>query len=192
MTHAQFLGQYDFDEDKGYYVQTSTEHSDEKFKPAYLFPRDGWSVSDYVASLQTYYLRNRSPIKTVYGWEYSCSSVSWCSDPTMLLTPGPLPPLAAQFNVTASGAADEKWSSFLGVFSRTERWWDGRPVYVNTYGRLLHHDNPGWVIGDKLGWRALRGSRSHHSPAHKDSWRYWTGSDWRPASVTVTALSIPK
>ena len=188
------LGQYDFDEDRGYYVQTSTEQSDEHYYAAYLFPinafpENGWWVGrdPYYSSIK--YIRNVNPIKTVDGWQYlGCKEVGWCSDPTMILTPGPLRPLATQFNVTASGAAEEKWSSYLGVFNRTERWFNGRPVYVNTYGRLLYHDDPGWAIGNKLGSRALRGSRSFNSPDTEDSWTYWTGSERRPGSVTVTAL----
>ena len=66
-------------------------------------------------------------------------------------------------------------------------------MYVNTVGRLLHHgsDDSSWVIGDKLDYRALRGSQARHSPASEDSWEYWTGSEWKQASVTVTGKGNP-
>ena len=87
-------------------------------------------------------------------------------------------------------AAAKKYPDCLGVFTtRGEMWWAGRPVHTNTRGRLLHHGggNFGWVIGRALGSAALRGFRAHHSPESEDNWRCWTGSEYRLASVTVTA-----
>ena len=136
------------------------------------------------------WLYNPTPSKTVptSGWGYADGTSTFHDDPTLTVTPGPLPPLARQFTVTATGAAAERWPEFLGVFTRTQRWWLGRPVYVNTQGRLLHHghQDKGWVIGASISSIALRGSRAHHNPASEDSWRYWTGSGYEPASVTVT------
>ena len=103
------------------------------------------------------------------------------------MTPGPLT-LPGQFTVTARGAAARVCPECLGVFTKTQRWWDGRPVYVNAEGRLLYHgtaDN-GWVIEEELGYAALRGSRARHSPVDENRWRYWTGLEYKPASVTVT------
>ena len=61
-------------------------------------------------------------------------------------------------------------------------------MFVNTQGQLLHHaaGDRGWMIGRKLGTGALRGSQAHHSPASEGSWRYYTESGDKPASVTVT------
>ena len=53
------------------------------------------------------------------------------------------------------GAAAEEWPSDQGVFTKTERWWRGRPVYVNTEGQLLHHGGT-WDIGSKLGKAGLK------------------------------------
>ena len=121
------------------------------------------------------------------GWQYW--EDGWHDDQTLSVSAGPLPPLPRQFTVRATGAAAEKWPKYLGVFTKTQpqRWWNGRPVYVNTEGRLLHLGNAddGWMIGDKLGYRALSGSRAHISPIDEDSWRYYTSSEWKPASVSV-------
>ena len=106
-------------------------------------------------------------------------------------SPGPLPPLPRQFTVTATGVAAERTSylGYLGVFTRSKMWWRGRPVYTNNQGMLLHHGagDLGWGIGPYLGKRALRGSQAHHSPESEKNWRYWTESEWKPASVMVTA-----
>jgi len=184
------LGQYEYHEDKGYYVQTSTEQSDEKFTAIYLYRNDDgtWNVWSTPGE-KSGWLYNRRSSKTPpsSGWLWG-DGQSWHDDQTLTMTPGPLPPLPRQYKVTLTGAAAVKWPSYQGVFTKTQRWWFGRPVYVNTEGRLLHHapgDN-GWVIGDKLGKRALWGSQARHSPTEENSWEYWTGSEYKPASVTVT------
>ena len=183
------LGQYEYLEDKGYYVQTSTEQSDENFRALYLYLVDDiWFVSG-TTTFRGGWLRNPNSSQTppTSGWQYADYD-GWHDDPTLTVTPGPLPPLPRQFTVTAKGAAAELWPCDLGVFTKTERWWDGRPVYANTGGRLLHHGagDAGWQIANKLGTNVLRGSQSHHSPTEEKSWRYWTGSRYKPASVTVT------
>ena len=73
-------------------------------------------------------LYNPTPSKTLptSGWRYA--GKTWPDDPSLTITPGPLPPLPRQFTVTATGAAAEEWPECLGVFTRTERWWAGRPV----------------------------------------------------------------
>ena len=184
------LGQYEYHEDKGHYVQTSTEQSDEGFDARYLYRDEDyfWWVF-HTPGEKNGYLRNdrTSPTLPTGGWQYwDGDSKSWQVDRTLIVTPRTLK-LPRQFTVTATGAAAELLPSFLGVFNRTERWWLGRPVYANTEGELLYYGprDKGWVIGDTLGNYGLRGS-SRHSPANVDRWRYWTGSEDKPASVTVT------
>ena len=190
--HGGVLGQFNYDDEKNYFIQSSTEQGDEKFQAGYLYPDedDKWYVGS-VPGEKSGWLQNPTPSKTLptSGWQYrDGDGKTWHDDPTLTVTPGPLPPLPRQFTVTVTGAAAEKWPSYLGVFTRSERWWRGRPVHTNTEGRLLHHGptDYGWIIGPTLGMYGLRGSRPHYSPASEDSWRYWTGSEDKPASVTVT------
>ena len=187
------LGQYEYHEDKGYYVQTSTEQSNEKFVARYLYrdQDDKWWVGPTPGAKSGRWLRNTSPSQTPLssGWLYADKTTkSWQDDQTLTVTPGPLPPLPKQFTVTVTEPATRKLSSYQGVFTKTQRWWHGRPVYVNTEGQLLHHSTAdlGWSIGDKLGKYTLRGSQARHSPVDEDNWRYWDGSEDKPASVTVT------
>ena len=191
------LGQYEYDEMKGYYQQTSTEKGHEDFRARYLYPDedDKWHVdhTPYIYHGEKGgYLYNPIPSKTppTSGWQCAKKG-TLLHDPTLTISTGPLPPLARQLTVTATGAAADKYPSCLGVFSRSERWWNGRPVYTNIRGRFLYHHGVGygWVIGYKFDRRALAGSRSYHSPESEDRWRYWTGSEWKPASATVTASS---
>ena len=189
--HGGVIGQFEFNWEKGCYVQASTEQSNEKFRYRYLYQDDNnkWWVSDTLGEKRGWLRSNPSKTLPTSGWQYADQNKNpWQEDLTLTVTPGPLPPLPRQFTVTATGAAAVKWPSYLGVFTRTQRWWNGMPVYVNTEGRLLHHGNndSGWMIGDKLGYKALRGSWARHSPASEDNWRYWTGSEHKPAFVTVT------
>ena len=148
---------------------SSTEQSQDNFKAIYLFPDEHgeWWVGSTPGEKQGG-LHNPTPSKTppTSGWHY-WNGKSWQDDPTLTVTPGSLPPMARQFTVTATGSAAAEYPSYLGVFKRTERWWLGRPVYTNTQGRLLHHGarHNDWLIGDKLGYRALSlsGSQSRHS-----------------------------
>ena len=182
------FGQFEYLEDKGYYLQTSTEQSNEKFLARYLYhdENDEWWVASTPGAKSGRWLRSRSSqIPPSSGWQYWDDG--WQDDLTLTVTHGPLT-LPRQFTVTLTGAAAEKWPSYKGVFDKTLRWWNGKPVYVNTEGRLLHHGytDDGWAIASKLGYYALRGSQAHNSPAEEDSWVYWTGSERKPASVKVT------
>ena len=74
-------------------------------------------------------------------------------------------------SLTATGAAAEMWPDYLGVFTRSERCWAGKPVYTNTQGMVLYHNGDGdWMIGPALR-RSARGSRNRHSPASGGKWR---------------------
>ena len=191
------LGQFEYLEDQGYYVQTSTEKGNEDYVPVYLyFLEDKWWVH-HTPGEHYGWLQNPTPSKTLptSGWQWADGNVGWPDDPSLTITSGPLPPLCTQYTVTATGAAARMWPSSLGVFSRTERWWNGRPVFVNNQGQLLHHGHGwskvdklgyGWIIGTKLGYAALQGYQSHASPISQGRWRYWTGSEYKPADVTVT------
>ena len=123
-------------------------------------------------------------------------------DPTLTSSLGPLPPLPRQFIVTATGAAAEEWPwpEYLGMFTSSERFLAGKPVYINSWGMVLYrgHDHRSWMIGKTVSeMPVLRGSRmvsnnqNPHRPESEDTWIYWTGSQWKPASVTVTATELP-
>lgn len=188
------LGQFKYEADSKYYVQTSTEQSHEEFKPRYMYQDSDncWWVGDTPGEKKGWLKNprtNNEGLPKNGSWQYG-DGKTFHDDGTLTLSPGPLPSLPRLFTVTAIGAAAEKWPDHLGVFTRTQRWWWGRPVYTNTQGRLLYHGavDIGWVIGDKLGRSVLRGSRARDSPVTEDSWRYWTGTglEFKPASVTVT------
>ena len=192
--HGESLGQYNYDDEKGYYRQANTEMKGELSWPKYLCPDkdDTWSIVTHPGETLGL-LNNPTPSKTVptRGWRFLDIEMEVIrDDPTLTVTPGPLT-LPRQFTVTASGEAALLWSKCLGVFTRTNRWILGWPMYVNTQGRSMYHDfTDWWVIGSSsLNSTELEGSGAHHSPTSVWTWRYWTGSELRPASVNVTGLN---
>ena len=92
--HGGALGQFEYLEDKGYYVQTSTDQNNEKFLAIYLSRDvdDNWNVGRTPGMRG--WLWNPSPSKThdppTSGWTFA-DSWSWISDNTLSVTPGPLP-----------------------------------------------------------------------------------------------------
>ena len=187
---GEVLGQFEYDLGKGYYEQSCTDKESEKYEPLYLYPDNNneWFVNN-IHGESSGYLYNPTSSKTLptSGWRYF-DGKTFHDDPNLTITSGPLPSLCRKYTVNATGAAAEKCSPSLGVFTRTEGWWQGRPVYTNTEGWLLHHgpSDDGWVICWVLGYRPLlRGSRSHPSPDSEENWTFWTGSEYKPASVTV-------
>ena len=155
----------------GCYVQTSTEQRDPYFKPVFLYTDED----------------DKKPPSS--GWKTNLMDDGWNDDTTVTVTNGSLPHLVSQFMVSASGAAAE-WLPSLGLFNRTERWLNGRPVYDNMDGWLLYHGSggDGWMIGKQFRYGSLKGSRAHHSPASEGNWTYWDYWVWKPASVTVTEI----
>ena len=78
-------------------------------------------------------------------------------------------------------------SSYLGVYNKTERWWTGRPVYVNSKGRLMYHAKLVWTIGPEIGYYVLHGSWSHQNPACERNWKQYNdnGILSKPVSVKI-------
>ena len=110
------------------------------------------------------------------------------ADTTLVISPGPLT-LCDSLTVSASGPAAEKHPVKLGEFSRTEMWWNGKPVFRNSQGQLLHQTpDKGWDVGVKLSKAGLQSSMAHHCPAFEEKkWEYWdwSQSQWKPASVKI-------
>ena len=187
---GEALGQFEYHENKGYYIQSSTEQRNKDFVAVYLYPdEDDWWFVGTTPFLSAGLLLNPRPSKIppTSGWKWG-DGESFHDDPTLTVTSGPLPPLSRQFTVTATGVVPENLQEYLGVFTRTQRWSLGRPVYVNTAGNLLHHGPGfhGWVIGPTFGMGFLSGSQARQSPASEDNWRYYSKGEFRPAHITVT------
>ena len=110
-------------------------------------------------------------------------------DNLMTIKPEPLAPLANSYKVTArKNYATQEWytEKALGQFGRTGKWWNGRPVFRNGHGWVLHHGllDHGWMIGKDLGEWHVKGSFSMHDPADRNSWNF--GKNYANAILRVT------
>ena len=182
------LGQYCYDPDTGFYLQTSTEKGHENYnQPRYISPVDDvWCVGD-APGVKAGALKNptKSQSLPLVGWMYS-DDKTFHADTTLVISPGPLSSLCDRITVSASGPAAEVQSPKLGEFSRTEMWWNGRPVFRNSQGQLLKQSGKEWDVGPNLGRAGLRGSMTHPCPGSEKKWEYAVGREqWKPASVTI-------
>ena len=193
------LGQYEYDGDNGYYVQTSTEGDSEHYTPVYLYPDedDKWWVGPS-PDRKAGWLHNPTKSKTLPKFQsdndwlcWDDTAKTWLLDPSLNIIPGPLSFLSMKYIVTGLGDVARRWPSALGVFTRTQRWWNGRPVFENSKGWFLHHGaGVGWMIGSRIGKHELMGSTwSHHSPAGENNWKYFDfdASNFKPASISILA-----
>ena len=118
---------------------------------------------------------------------YSDGTGTWPADTTLVISPRPLT-LCDCLTVSTSGPAAEMWPQCLTEFSRTVMWWNGKPMFENSYGWLLYQGPiQGWCVGPKIGKPALRGSMAHHCPAREETWTYYDdeGSKYQPISVKI-------
>ena len=94
--------------------------------------------------------------------------------------------------VAASGHAADLFPSYLGVFSFADKWWNGRPLLINSNGRLMYHGNQdyGWLLSSDLDNNVIRGTMSHLSPEREKNWLYWdsSSSSYKQASLNVTCV----
>jgi len=193
--HGGFLGQFEYQEDEDYYLQTSTDQSHENFRARYLYhdEEQRWWISSKRPGKKSGYMCHTRPNKDLPEngyWQYVDGNGSWQHDGTVTISKGPLS-LPRVFTVTGTRAAAREWPECLGEFTRTQRWWAGRPVFGNGEGMLLHHGpgDYGWMIGRPLNRAALRGSQSHMSPSLQTNWLYLTDDgdgEWKRAKIKVT------
>ena len=179
------LGQYCYDPVTGTYIQTNTEGGHEKYQPVYIYPVDDeWRVGPTPGKKSGWmYNPTKSKSLPVVGWMYA--DETWHADTSLVISPGPLT-LCDSLTVFASGPTAEKQPASLGEFSRTEMWWNGKPVFRNSHGQLLHQsNNQGWIVGVKLGKVLLAGSMAHHCPGSEKKWTFWDGTNDIPASVKI-------
>ena len=171
------LGQYCYDPDTGFYLQTNTEVGDEKYKPRYIYPVDDewWVGPTPGRKLGFMHNPTKSLNMPLVGWMYTDGKGTWHADETLVISPGPLT-LCDSLTVSASGPAAEEQSEKLGEFSRTEMWWNGKPVFRNSQGRLLKQSSKEWDVGDNLDKAGLRGSFTCHCPGSDENWTYWDGA----------------
>ena len=192
-TYGGILGQYEYDNTLGYYVQSNTEKENGNFYPAFLYSvEDIWQVGP---KENKYWLKNSDPSTRIptSGWQYYRPETNVdIEDPLLMITFGPFINECEAYVVAASEHAADLFPSYLGVFSFTDRWWNGRPLLTNSNGRLMYHGNQdyGWLLSSDLDNNVIRGTMSHLSPEREKNWLYWdsSSSSYKQASLNVTCV----
>ena len=181
------MGQYCYDQKHKCYKQKNTEESEEMYVRRYLFSLDGiWGASNKPRD-KAGWLYNPSSSKSLplTGWWYH-DGRSWRQDSSLVVTNSPKITLCDKIKIRIFGEAARKWPLCLGEFKITKKWWHGRPVFKNKKGQLLHQSpEQGWSVGAKLGFAFITGSMSQDCPTSEMKFRYWDGSQYRPASVNI-------
>ena len=178
LEHGGTLGQYQYDGAKGYYVQTSTDKDNAKYKARYLYTMDNqWHLNDSPGQRKGFLYNPTKGLNfPTSGWQHYKNGFE--NDRLLAINFGPVS-LCREYKVSATGAAARKWLSYLGEFTLTDRWWRGRPTFINSKGRILYHGDgsDGWTIGNKFGKYVLRGfeGAQHDCPASQKNWKYWDG-----------------
>lgn len=199
MKQGQCLGLYYFDPDHGCYKQVATE---EHWDPSGRF-----SIYIYRASDEVWYIsgtpgkiagwmKNTSKSETLplTGWMY-WNGKQWCSDPSVKIQFGSLSPdqQCGDVRIQMRGAAADKWPKCGGLFTKTDKYFNGKPVFVNNQSLYLHSSGVGtWSVGLKIGRFYIRSTSAGLCPAQIKTWTYWTGSEDKPADVIISCSKCSK
>jgi len=126
----------------------------------------------------------KSEIVPTSGWQYA-DGESWHDDPSIRVTPGKLQSLCDTIIITGEGEVTNKCPQCLGTFSKTEKWWNGQPVWRNDESGYYLHSGSGWSVGYEIGYYAIKSSSTPMNPADAHTWEYWTGEEHKPASIRI-------
>ena len=171
------LGEYEYDRERNFYKQVNTVSDTDVVADRYLYKYSGsgvWLVSDILDGGNGWLYNNNKDTTSAptSGWQYY-DGEEWIGDPTLTVTEGGLTSICGQYLVSATGQYDAfNFLKYLGQFSITDDWYNGRPVYTNEFERVMFVDNSGgWGIGEKIGTSVVR---SNNKPMFPDNVTYWT------------------
>ena len=101
---GELLGQYEYDEDRGYYVQASSEQSNDQYTARYLYrdEDDEW-VGGPKPGGELIWLWNPNPSKKLPagGWMFYDNALhnDWQNDPSLTVTTSSLPYSSSWVNI---------------------------------------------------------------------------------------------
>ena len=163
-------------------------------EPSYLYhvPGEDWWVSG-VPGIEEGWLKNESKSETVptTGWKYlDDDGKQWHSDPSIKITPGKLVSVCDTITIKGDWKVVTMQPDSLGTFTRTDKWFNGKPVFINDKGWYLHSGNGGgWNVGEKIGKYFIHSKTAPLCPAKAEEWVSWTGQGSgrvKPATISVS------
>ena len=184
------LGQYVYDQEKNYYKQSTTVLDSD---PRYLYrsQSDGyWYVGDDIYKNEGYFKSvNKDDTLPLIGWQFwNDSTSSWQEDITLTITGARSQCIA--YNVIGQGSVSEEWPSYFGQFVITNDWFNGRPVYKNTNGKVLCVDGSygDWNIGEDYEDYNIWSVDLPMYPDRVKSWMFYDGTSEQPADISVICV----
>ena len=189
------LGEYQYDRQKGHYVQSNSEIYHEKYQPKYIYRNNdyeewhGGPISGDDDNLWLWNANKGLKVPDDSKWDVlDMETDTWSVDPDLKVTEGSLKPCKGAIIYGTEGVAREQ-GDFLGTYKVTNKRWNGHPVYKSNNGRLLHMSSDGyWSASDRLGEHSIRGKPGRLCPSESDEWEFWDGSKSEPAKIIVKSL----
>jgi len=186
------LGEYEYDIEEDFYKQVTTDTDTHVVKHRYLYKdisgSGKWYVGSELDDNRGWFRNTNKAASTVptSGWEYIYDGDWQDDDPTLTVREGGLTNICGQYLVSATGPAAEKWPKFLGQFSVTDDWLNGRPVYTNSHSQVMYVCRDGtWCIGHDIEFRAIRSINEPMFPDQATDWDFYDRSSWHEADVSV-------
>ena len=94
--------------------------------------------------------------------------------------------MSDNISISATGAAARECPKSFGQFTKLDRWFNGRPLFVNNKGQYLHVSNGGyWFVSSELNEPGICSKGAPLCPGDAKNWTYWDGSKHNPASITI-------
>ena len=124
------------------------------------------------------------------NWFFSLGNDVWNKDATLTVVPGGLQVTCRTYQVAATGPAAEKYRDSMGLFTVTNQWRNGRPLYRTSNGHLLYVCDGGqWCLGDQVGHYGIRSRDKPVFPEGVRYWVFWDGSSAQQAQVSVSCVA---
>ena len=111
----------------------------------------------------------------------------WQADASLTITVGHLDICSIVKITETVQAYGNHWivQDTLGVYTRTEKWYNGRPVYIKD-NQYLHVGNDGnWSVGDQIGSYYIKSTGAPLSPVDAKKWYYQYRNEDNPADISV-------
>ena len=111
-----------------------------------------------------------------------------CHDTSVKIQFGPLTSdqLCQEIEIHFHGAVAKKWLTYGGLFTTTDKYFCGKPVFINNYHQKLHSTDDGdWGIGPVLGYVLIKSSSAGLCPAKIKTWSSCSEEVFSPIDSTI-------
>ena len=195
MKQGQCLGLYSYDPEHYCYKQVATEEhcvpAERVSRFVYRASNEVWYISHMPGQIIGRMMNSsKSQTLPLTGWMWGDGKGGWGwhSDPSVKIKFGPQSSdeQCGDVEIQWRGDAAGEWPECGGVFTRTNKYYCGKSVFVNNNGCYLHCSGAGtWSVGEKIGETGICSTSAGLCPAQIKTWIYFNGFGYKPAQVTI-------